>query len=319
MDFSASASYGFDCFRAQSLVFDHVIQADSYDPHFYSQSKRDRTEKCQTMIDNVSVCIVGAGKMGEALIRGLISKKAIAPSRLFAVDMLSDRCEYVSKKYGIVCDTDVTKFARNSNVIIIAVKPNDVGRVADKLRTLLTSKQLVITIVAGISSEFLSKILGGEIPVLRAMPNIAVIVGEGMIAISRGPNSSTEHIALAEEIFSSTGKVAIVDEKHLDAVTALSASGPAYIFTIIEALSDGGVTVGLERDISTLLATQTTLGAAKMILETREHPAKLRDMVTTPGGTTVEGLLELEKKKVRAALIEAVIKATEKSRAQLTK
>ena len=286
---------------------------------FYSQSKRDRTEKCQAMIDNVSVCIVGAGKMGEALIHGIISKKAIAPSRLFAVDTLLDRCEYVSKKYGIVCDTDVTKLARNSNVIIIAVKPNDVERVADKLRTLLTSKQLVITIAARISSEFLSKILGGKIPVIRAMPNIAVVVGEGMIAISRGPNSSTEHIALAEKIFSSTGKVAIVDEKDLDAVTALSASGPAYIFMIIEALSDGGVTVGLERDISTLLATQTTLGAAKMILETREHPAKLRDMVTTPGGTTVEGLLELEKKKVRAALIEAVIKATEKSRGQLTK
>ena len=286
---------------------------------FYSQSKRDRTEKCQAMIDNVSVCIVGAGKMGEALIHGIISKKAIASSRLFAVDTLLDRCEYVSKKYGIVCDTDVTKLARNSNVIIIAVKPNDVERVADKLRTLLTSKQLVITIAARISSEFLSKILGGKIPVIRAMPNIAVVVGEGMIAISRGQNSSTEHIALAEKIFSSTGKVAIVDEKDLDAVTALSASGPAYIFTIIEALIDGGVTVGLERDISTLLATQTTLGAAKMILETREHPAKLRDMVTTPGGTTVEGLLELEKKKVRAALIEAVIKATEKSRGQLTK
>jgi len=316
VDFSAK---GFDCFRAQSLVLDHFIHADSYDPHFYPQSKRDRTEKCQAMKDNVSVCIVGAGKMGEALIHGIISKKAIPPSRLFAVDMLLDRCEYVSKKYGIVCDTDVTKLARNSNVIIIAVKPNEVERVADKLRTLLTSKQLVITIAARISSEFLSKILGGKIPVIRAMPNIAVVVGEGMIAISRGPNSSIEHIALAKKIFSSTGKVAIVDEKDLDAVTALSASGPAYIFTIIEALSDGGVTVGLERDISTLLATQTTLGAAKMILETREHPAKLRDMVTTPGGTAVEGLLELEKRKVRAALIEAVIKATKKSRGQLTK
>jgi len=270
------------------------------------------------MIEDLRACIVGAGKMGEALIRGLLSEKVLVPSRLFAADLLEERCQHVSKAYGIKCDTDIFKVAHECNVIVIAVKPKDAKSAAENIKMFITAKQLIITLVSGVSADFFSKILGADIPIVRAMPNVAVLVGEGMVALSEGPNCSPESIALAEKIFSSVGRVAVVDEKHMDAITALSGSGPAYIYTIIEALSDGGVKVGLERNLATLLAAQTTLGAAKMVLETKEHPAKLKDMVTTPGGTTIEGLLQLEEGMIRATLMKAVIKATEKSRTLLT-
>lgn len=252
--------------------------------------------------------------MGEALIHCLTSKRAIDTSKILAADIVSERCEYITRKYGIECGTDITKAAHECNVIIIAVKPKDVKKVAEVLRGFVTSKQLIITLVAGVSLEFLSGILGGETPMIRAMPNVAVLVGEGMIALAKGQNTSDEYMMLAETIFSFTGRVAVVDERQMDAVTALSGSGPAYIYTVIEALSDGGVKVGLERELATTLAAQTTLGAAKMVLESREHPAKLKDMVTTPGGTTVEGLLQLEKGKIRVALMRAVIEAAKKSK-----
>jgi len=252
--------------------------------------------------------------MGEALIHCLTSRKALDTSKILAADILRERCEYIAKKYGIECGTDITKVAHRCNVIIIAVKPKDAKSVAEALSRFVTSKQLIITLVAGASSKFLSGILGSEVPIVRAMPNVAVLVGEGMIALAKGPNASNEHMMLAERIFSFAGRVTVVDEKQMDSVTALSGSGPAYIYTVIEALSDGGVKVGLERELATLLAAQTTLGAAKMVLETKEHPAKLKDMVTTPGGTTVEGLLQLEKGKIRVALMKAVIEAAKKSR-----
>nr|MDO8133225.1 pyrroline-5-carboxylate reductase [Candidatus Njordarchaeum guaymaensis] len=265
------------------------------------------------MNSDLRICVIGAGKMGEALVHSLISKNAIVQSRLLAADVLKDRCEYISKRYEIECSTDVAKIAHKCNVIIIAVKPKDIRALAETIGKFVTSKQLVISIAAGVSSDSLSKILGSDIPVIRAMPNIAILVGEGMIALARGPNSTSGHMALAEKIFSYTGRVTEVDEKQMDAVTALSGSGPAYVYTIIDALSDGGVKVGLQKELATLLAAQTALGAAKMILETKEHPAKLRDMVMTPGGTTVEGILQLEKGNVRASLMEAIVKATNKS------
>ena len=266
------------------------------------------------MISDLRVCVIGAGKMGEALVHCLISKRALDTSKILAADIVRERCEYITKKYGIECGTDIAKVAHRCNVIIIAVKPKDIKSVAEVLSRFVTSKQLIITLVAGVSSKFLSGILGGEIPIVRAMPNIAALVGEGMIALTKGPNASNEHMILAERIFSFAGRVAVIDEKQMDAVTALSGSGPAYIYTVIEALSDGGVKVGLERDLATLLAAQTTLGAAKMVLETKEHPAKLKDMVTTPGGTTAEGLMQLEKGKIRVVLMKAVIEAAKKSR-----
>jgi pyrroline-5-carboxylate reductase len=265
------------------------------------------------MISDLKICVIGAGKMGEALIHSLISKNAIVHNELFAADVLKDRCEYISKRYKIECSTDIVKTAHKCNIIIIAVKPKDVLPLAEIISKYVTPKQLVVSLAAGVSSDSLSRVLGGNIPVIRVMPNIAVLVSEGMIALARGPNSTDEHMALAERIFNYTGRVVIVDEKQMDAVTALSGSGPAFIYTVIEAMSDGGVKVGLQKELAIILAAQTALGAAKMILETNEHPAKLRDMVMTPGGTTAEGILQLERGNVRASLMEAIIKATDKS------
>ncbi|MBS7622064.1 pyrroline-5-carboxylate reductase [Candidatus Bathyarchaeota archaeon] len=265
------------------------------------------------MINDLRVCVIGVGKIGEALVHCLISKNILESSRILAVDTLRERCEYIKGKYGIECSSDISRVVQRCDTIIIAVKPKDVRSVAEALSTYVTPKQLVITLAAGVSAGFLSGILRGKPPIIRAMPNIAMLVGESMTAIAKGPNASDEHLALAQEIFSSAGRVVVVEEKQMDAVTALSGSGPAYIYTIIEALSDGGVKVGLERSLATVLAAQTTLGAARMVLETKEHPAKLKDMVTTPGGTTAEGLMQLEKGKIRAVLMGAVIEAARKS------
>ncbi len=252
--------------------------------------------------------------MGGALIHGLISNKMISPKSLFAIDMIKDRCNYLHMKYGIECSTTITSFVDRSDVIIIAVKPKDIENLAKNIKKLLTEKKLVITIAAGVSTRFLSRNIGDNIPIIRAMPNIAVLVSEGMIALARGAKSTNKQMNLTEKIFKTIGKVAIVDEKNMDTVTGLSGSGPAYVYSIIDAMSKGAIKDGLDEDLALKLSAQTTLGAAKMILKTGKSPSELIDMVVTPGGTTEQGLLQLEKNKVEQTLMEAVIKASEKSR-----
>jgi len=268
----------------------------------------------EEMIEDVKICVIGAGKMGGALIHGLISNKMIAPKSLFAIDMIKDRCNHLQMKYGIECSTNITSFVDGSDIIIIAVKPKDIENLAKNIKKFLKAKKLVITLAAGVSTRFLSRLVGDDVPIIRAMPNIAVLVNEGMIALARGPNSTDEQMKLTEKIFSTIGRVAIVEEKHMDTVTGLSGSGPAYVYSVIEAMSNGAIKDGLDRELALQLAAQTTLGAAKMILKTGKQPSELIEMVVTPGGTTEQGLLQLEKNKVKQALIEAVIKASEKSR-----
>jgi pyrroline-5-carboxylate reductase len=268
----------------------------------------------EEMIENVKICVIGAGKMGGALIHGLISNKMITPKSLFAIDMIKDRCNHLHMKYGIECSTNVTSFVDGSDIIIISVKPKDIENLTKNIKKLLTAKKLVITLAAGVSTRFLSRLIGDDVPIIRAMPNIAVLVNEGMIALARGANSTDEQMNLTEKIFNTIGKVAIVEEKHMDTVTGLSGSGPAYVYYVIEAMSNGAIKDGLDRELALQLAAQTTLGAAKMILKTGKQPSELIDMVVTPGGTTEQGLLQLEKNKVKQALIQAVIKASEKSR-----
>ncbi|MGQ9543634.1 MAG: pyrroline-5-carboxylate reductase [Candidatus Bathyarchaeia archaeon] len=258
------------------------------------------------------VCVIGAGKIGEALIRGLTSRGVVKPDNILAVEVSEERRNHISKVYGVMCRGEPTGDLKDFDVTIIAVKPKDVRGVAEAIGKYMT-QGLVITLAAGISTNFLAGILIG-IPIIRAMPNISVLIGEGMVALARGPNTTPEHIRLAEKIFSSVGRIVWVEEKDMDAVTGLSGSGPAYIFSIIEALSDGGVKMGLEKGLAMLLAAQTTLGAAKMILETGEQPSKLIGMVATPGGTTVAGLKQLEESKVHEALIRAVAAAAERSK-----
>lgn len=262
---------------------------------------------------NLKVCVIGAGKMGEALIRGLIYRGVIDTKNILAIEVSEDRRNHVSGMYGVKCIGELVEAVREYDIIVIAVKPKDVREVAEAISKYTTQKNLIVTLAAGVPIKFLAEIISRS-PIVRAMPNIAVLVGEGMVALARGPRTTPEHTNLSEKIFGSVGRVVWVEEKDMDAVTGLSGSGPAYIFSMIEALSEGGVKMGLEKSLATFLAAQTTLGAAKMVLEMKEQPSKLINMVATPGGTTVAGLKQLEESKVQEAFIRAVAAATERSK-----
>ena len=265
------------------------------------------------MVYKKRVGIIGLGKMGEALISGLNKPKLIESISLNATDIVIQRRDYISKKYNVLCCSDSENVIVNSDIIIIAVQPKDIKNVLDSIREKLTIKHLLVSIVTGISIEFISKCLMNDIQIIRAMPNNPCMIGEGVIALASSLNITDENLRVAKEIFSSIGRVIVTDEKYFNAITGLSGSGPAYIYLVIEALADGGVKAGIPKSISIELAAQTVLGSAKMVLETCEHPAKLRDMVTTPGGTTISGLMELEEGKVRAAFMRAVEKATNRA------
>ncbi|MEM2863874.1 MAG: pyrroline-5-carboxylate reductase [Candidatus Bathyarchaeia archaeon] len=265
-------------------------------------------------IEHIKIGVIGLGKIGEALISGLLSSSTVERSHVLGADVRRNRVEEVSSLYGIKCFSDNRSLAEVADTVIIAVKPRDVKTVLKDVRDVLSKDHLLISLAAGVPIEYLAKRLPESVPIIRVMPNIAVLVREGMTAMALGPNVSEDHVRVATQIFEAVGRTVIVEEEYMDAVTGLSGSGPAYIYVVIEALTEAGVKVGISRETSLLLAAQTALGAAKMVLETNEHPARLKDMVTTPGGVTIEGLLQLEEGKVRMAFINAVVKATEKSK-----
>ena len=206
---------------------------------------------------------------------------------------------------------DAVKYA---TVVLLAVKPHIVVSLLNELKSVLTPNHLLLSVAAGTTLEKLETAAGEGVPVIRVMPNTACLVGEGATAISAGSSVSDEHIALAQTFFSAVGKSIVVEERLLDAVTGLSGSGPAYVYLMIEAMADGGVKAGLPRDAARLLAAQTVYGASKMTLSTTDHPAELRDRVTTPGGTTIAGLAVLESKGFRSAIIEAIEAAARRSK-----
>lgn len=257
---------------------------------------------------------LGAGKMATALANGFIKTGLIAPSQLLASDPFEPAREHFAKETGAKTtanNLDVLKFA---DVLFLAVKPNQVQEVLPDLRHHFLAKHLLISIAAGISLAKIETGLGNGARVIRVMPNTPILVGAGAVGFALGKYATNADSQLARQLFSAAGVAFEVKESLLDAVTGLSGSGPAYVYLMIEALSDGGVAAGLPRDISTQLAAQTVLGSAKMVLETGLHPGALKDMVTSPGGTTIEGLHELEKGGVRGALIAAVRAAADKSR-----
>ncbi len=262
---------------------------------------------------NVRLGIIGSGKIGEALINGLLSSKRIRKENLVSSDVKKERRDYITQKYSIECLSSNSDLINRSEVIILAVKPNDVKKVVVGIGDTLTDRHLLISIAAGVTITYIMKYLKKQIPIVRGMPNVPVLVREGITVLTT-INGTNKHLNLAKEIFGSIGKVVVLEERHLDAVTGLSGSGPAYIFMVIESLVEAGVKVGIPREISSLLAVQTTIGSAKMVLETGEHPALLRDMVTTPGGVTIDGIIQLEEGKLRTSIINAVVKATERSR-----
>lgn len=258
--------------------------------------------------------IIGTGKMGSALIKGICDSGIIAASNVYASDVFDFALEKMKVDLGINVSTDNTYTVANSDIILLAVKPQILKNVLKSIKEEITSEKLVISIAAGVALKDLAQELSPETRIIRVMPNIAATVSEAASAVCPGPTASVGDAELALEIFGSVGSAIIVQEKLMDAVTGLSGSGPAYIFPVIEAMADGGVYEGLDRESALILAAQTVLGAAKMTLELHAHPGELKDMVTSPAGTTIRGIQVLEERGVRAAFMNAVIASAKRSR-----
>jgi pyrroline-5-carboxylate reductase len=266
------------------------------------------------MSAKLKIGFLGAGKMATALAKGFVNAKLLTPELILASDPVAGARNAFAKEVGAkttAYNPDVLKFAQ---VVILAVKPDQVGDLLKEVHGAFTEKHLLISIAAGVPIAKLESALSPGARIIRVMPNTPALVGASATAYAPGKAALPEDGQLAQKLFSTVGLAFPVKEAWLDAVTGLSGSGPAYAFLMIEALSDGGVAAGLPRDIATKLAAQTLLGSARMVLETGQHPGVLKDMVTSPGGTTIEGMHELEKGKVRGALMNAVRAATEKSR-----
>lgn len=260
------------------------------------------------------LAVIGAGKMGGILIEAFLKHGLVSADKISATvaHAASDRKPLAGAK--VAPGTDNRAAARAADVILLCVKPQSAGQVLDEIQPELNDHKLVISIVASVPTDYIERRIGMKIPVVRAMPNTPSMLGAGITAICRGKFASEYHLESARKLFDSVGKTVMVDEKHMDAITGLSGSGPAFIYIILESLAEGGVKMGLSRELATLLAAQTTLGAAKVALETGSHPALLKDMVTTPAGCTIDGILELEEGKLRVTLIKAVVKASQRAR-----
>jgi pyrroline-5-carboxylate reductase len=267
------------------------------------------------MLEHVRFAFIGGGNMGEALIKGLLSGLGVNPSHITATDVLPERRHYMQATYGVMATADNKAAVDTSDVIVLAVKPQIMAAVLEEIAPAITGDKLVISIAAGITLQALQGALGVSRRVVRVMPNTPALVLAGAAGISPGPAATPQDIALVERIFNAVGRAVVVGDEMMDVVTGLSGSGPAFIFALIEGLSDGGVLMGLARPTATLLAAQTVLGAAKMVLETGKHPGELKDMVTSPAGTTIAGMQALESGALRGLMMEAVRRATERSAA----
>jgi len=256
---------------------------------------------------------IGAGNMAESMIRGIIQNQVVLPDRILASDISGERRKHVSKTFDIQTFEENPSLVDQSNVIFLAVKPQAIPRVLDNIGANMGPEKLLISIVAGVPIQTLSAGLPKGPRIVRTMPNTPVTVMEGAMAIASNSLAHPEDLETVETLFHPIGRTVRVEEKLIDAVTGLSGSGPAYVFMILEALADGGVKMGLSRDVAETLAAQTLMGSAKLFLETRTNPGELKCMVTSPGGTTIAGIHELEKGGIRAALMNAVESATKRS------
>jgi len=261
-----------------------------------------------------SIGFVGAGNMAEAMIRGLVRGGHVAADRIAASGPRRERLDELAKQYGIETTTDNREVARKCGIVVLSVKPQIADKVLREIGDELHEGTLVVSICAGIDTAAIEEAVTPGVRVVRAMPNTPALVGAGATAIAAGKLASESDVATARALFDAVGITVVLDESHLDAVTGLSGSGPAYIFLILEALADAGVKVGLSRRNAQRLAAQTVMGSAKLLLETDEHPGKLKDMVTSPGGTAIAGLHTLEEGGLRTTLINAVETATKRAR-----
>jgi len=260
------------------------------------------------------LALVGAGKIGEALLSGILSSQLVPASRIEATDADPMRADYIGKKYAVKVLTNNRQAVAGANLVLLCVKPQQVRGVLREIRRALGKDALIISVAASVTTTFIERELNRAARVVRAMPNTPCVIRQGMTALAAGKHATNSDMKVAQEIFGSMGRAVVLDEKHMDAITGLSASGPAYVCMIIESLAEAGVKLGLPRELSTELSAQTLLGASALVLHTGEHPAKLKDVVTTPAGCTIDGLLELEEGGLRVTLIKAVVRAAERAK-----
>ncbi|MCL5267227.1 MAG: pyrroline-5-carboxylate reductase [Bacteroidetes bacterium] len=266
------------------------------------------------MLHDKTIGVIGAGHIGNAVIGGMLRAKLTSPKNIFVSRKNSENLEELSKTFGVHATTDNKKVARSAKILVIAVKPMNAKEVLSDIKEVIEPSHLIISVMAGIRTSFINSFLEVSCPVIRSMPNTPVLVDAGATAISKGSFANDEHLKIAHTIFKSVGTVEVVPESLLDAVTGLSGSGPAYIYMVIEAMTDGGVKMGIPRQIAFRLAAQTVFGASKLVIETGKHPAILKDEVTTPGGTAIAAVHELETHGLRTMLINAVSTATVRSK-----
>lgn len=267
------------------------------------------------MLENKKIALIGSGNMGEALISGLVASKSTGADNIICTDLNQVKLDSIKKKYGVSVTTDNITAVEMADIVIYAVKPQILEKVLRQTASMLNMDKLIISVAAGVPMAVIELCLKKDLRLIRVMPNIAAFVKQSATAIAAGKNATQEDIDTAMEIFNSVGESIFLGENDLmDAVTGLSGSGPAYIFLIVDALADAGVKMGLSRQDARSLATQTILGAATLLKETKIHPGELKDRVTSPGGTSIVGLHTLEKGGLRTTLINAVEAATNRSK-----
>lgn len=274
-----------------------------------SSSESDRNVSA-----DLRVAVLGAGKMGGILLQAFVRTGLFTTAQIAATVAHELRADALSKQFGLPVTTDNQLAVQNADIVLLAVKPTQLIPLVRDVKPSLKPGVLLLSIAASVKTAAIEEAAGGSAAVIRAMPNTPAMLGAGITALCRGKFVTEPQLALAQQIFETVGRTVVVDERHMDAVTGLSGSGPAFLYIILESLAEAGVNVGLPREIATQLAAQTAYGAAKMVLETGSHPALLKDEVTTPAGCTVDGILELEEGGLRVTLIKAVKRATERAR-----
>lgn len=260
-----------------------------------------------------TLAIIGTGKMGEALLRGLLRAQTMAPSQIICTAHREERCDELQRDHGVKATTDNGAAIDSADVILLALKPQRLLNVIADHGSAFHAGQTVISVAAGVTTEAIQQTIPAAVPVVRVMTNTPAQVDEAMSVISGGAHATEGDLAVAEDVMAHVGQVIRLPESNLDAVTALSGSGPAYFFLLVEAMTDAGILLGLPRDVASQLITQTMFGSAKMLRESGKHPVELREMVTSPGGTTIAALRELERSKIRAAFLDAISAARDRS------
>jgi len=260
------------------------------------------------------LAVLGAGKMGGILLQAFVKSGVVSQENLRATVAHEERAKNLGRQFGVAFGCDNRQAAEGADIILLCVKPQAVSEVLQEIRPEMGAGQLLISVAASVPTSYIEERLPAKVAVVRAMPNTPAMIGAGITGVCAGSCATAQQVHTACRLFETVGRTVTVDEKHMDAVTGLSASGPAFIYIVLESLAEAGVKVGLPRDLATLLAAQTTLGASRVVLETGNHPALLKDAVTTPAGCTIDGILELEEGKLRVTLIKAVVKATQRAK-----